>query len=955
MNDQNPVTQKQLAKIEQAIAAQESLRGVLDDMEIDETLRSLREKRQVLLAKVEGAGAVAQGEGTMAVGERGTLVNGDVGGDVLGAGARKIVNPDPAQAAAVRARTRYLQRVHQQCNVLPLAAMGGEEGVGDEVTLDQVYVTLDTKTLVPLTEEEKRARESEGSFRMRGEGEDARPSTALEVATQVTRLALLGDPGSGKSTFVRQLAACTAAAHLAGEPPFVDWETGLIPVLIILRELAPELESLEMTDLSEARQEERLIETVREFLSARLQACKAQDWDDCLEDVLLAGDILLLLDGLDEVAEACRGRVRRAVGAMLRAYPNLRRVIVTCRVRSYTGPAMLPGFVEHTLAPFDEEKIKQFVAGWYQAQHNLGRLQAAVAQERARDLQKVALEDDLRELASNPMLLTTMALIHQREVGLPRERVRLYSLAVQVLLTRWQKRKGIVASVDLARVLSDDLKLRVILERLAYEAHQGQAERSRAADLERKDLLALLEKPAYLGHAGLAAEFLDYVDQRAGLLVGQGGAGDGEAPKTYTFPHRTFQEYLAGCYMVGEWEALEVYWQHAGEGDAWYLAALLGAEELRYNRRNVKELLNLAYDLASVDGPESEHKWRATLWSGQMAALFPPEEILRVMQGPKSGQAYLKRLKPRLLQILREEPLGPVERAEAGKALGKLGDPRPGVGLREDGLPDIAWCRVPAGPFLMGSSDEDERSDSDEKPQHEQVIAVPYAISRYPITNAQYAVFVQAGGYTEGCYWTAAAREQVWRAGRVKGWGDDEPREGPYDFGEPFNLPNHPVVGVTWYEALAFCQWLTAELRREGELMGEQEVTLPTEPQWEKAARGIDGRSYPWGAESHPHRANYAAAGIGTTSAVGCFPAGVSPYGVEDLSGNVWEWCRTKWEGDYQEYRNDNDVQGTDRRVLRGGAFGNSGRRVRCAYRDRSWPVVHNRSRGFRVVVAPSL
>jgi predicted NACHT family NTPase len=109
------------------------------------------------------------------------------------------------------------------------------------------------------------------------------------------------------------------------------------------------------------------------------------------------------------------------------------------------------------------------------------------------------------------MLLTTMAIIHQREVGLPRERVRLYSLAVQVLLSRWQKRKGIAVSNALATLLGDDLKLRSILERLGYEAHWLQDEQGQEADLARKDILGLLEAPEYLGEAGLASEFLECV------------------------------------------------------------------------------------------------------------------------------------------------------------------------------------------------------------------------------------------------------------------------------------------------------------------------------------------------------------------------------------------------------------------------------------------------------------
>ena len=239
---------------------------------------------------------------------------------------------------------------------------------------------------------------------------------------------------------------------------------------------------------------------------------------------------------------------------------------------------------------------------WYNAQKLLGRLNAEQARDRTTDLTQAALSANLRELAANPMMLTTMAIIHQKEIGLPRERVRLYNLAVDVLLRRWQKRKtgeqAMVPSPALADFLRDDLRLRATLERLAYEAHQQGLRQGEAAELTRGRALELLERPEYLASAGLADEFLDYVDQRAGLLLGRGG--DLGRPTTYAFPHRTFQEYLAGCYLAGQRDMARAYFAHAAQAD-WRLAALLGAEELLYNRRNQNALLDLAYRLCPSD------------------------------------------------------------------------------------------------------------------------------------------------------------------------------------------------------------------------------------------------------------------------------------------------------------------------------------------------------------------
>jgi formylglycine-generating enzyme required for sulfatase activity len=318
---------------------------------------------------------------------------------------------------------------------------------------------------------------------------------------------------------------------------------------------------------------------------------------------------------------------------------------------------------------------------------------------------------------------------------------------------------------------------------------------------------------------------------------------------------------------------------------------------------------------------------------------------------PRQHCEKVERLQAWLVTVLQKALLPPVERAAAGSTLARLGDPR----FRPDAwyLPDeplLGFLEIPAGPFLMGSDKKrDRQAFDDELPQHE--ISLPtYYITRYPTTVAQFRAFVEESGYK------------------------------PADPDSLRGLPNHPVVDVTWYDALAYCEWLAERLRawegtpdplaallRVGAAGGRPwRVTLPSEAEWEKAARGTDGRIYPWGDDPDPNRANYDDTGIGTTSAVGCFPGGAGPYGVEDLSGNVWEWTRSLWGKDparpdfkypYNpgDGREDLEASREVLRVVRGGAFVNIGWGVRCAFRDWYGPISRLGDLGFRVVVSPFL
>lgn len=364
------------------------------------------------------------------------------------------------------------------------------------------------------------------------------------------------------------------------------------------------------------------------------------------------------------------------------------------------------------------------------------------------------------------------------------------------------------------------------------------------------------------------------------------------------------------------------------------------------------------------------------------------------------------------------------------------------VSDRSDGIPmpshievdfiEPVWCLVPAGPFLMGS---DSGSD-DEKPEHTcDVIERDYAIGMFPVTNAEYECFVQAQGYEVEDYWTpqgwewrhediATARPPSWVFWR-RNWAKDKldwirqwPEQGyrspaeveywlaeaqrtdeelianwrrrelslgrarnPWRDDRDLNGANQPVVGVCWHEALAYCKWLTTVLRAAGRIHADQEVTLPNEPQWEKAARAAiraltprEARpspvppeaaeqargDYPWSGDFDKWRANTLEGRVLTTTPVGVYD-NAAPCGALDMSGNVWEWTRSRWGSDPAQvtfdYPYSKDLAERERpdaddyRIVRGGSWYPGARFARVAFRFRYSPDGRYLSLGFRCVL----
>jgi formylglycine-generating enzyme required for sulfatase activity len=241
-----------------------------------------------------------------------------------------------------------------------------------------------------------------------------------------------------------------------------------------------------------------------------------------------------------------------------------------------------------------------------------------------------------------------------------------------------------------------------------------------------------------------------------------------------------------------------------------------------------------------------------------------------------------------------------------------------------DLLPDFVF--LPSQPFMMGTPERElsalaktyggtRESYREESPQH-RLRLPPFAIADTPVTNALYAIYVADAGARPPLIWRGAT--------------------------PPDHLHDCPVTDVSWEDAQHFCRWLSNVMAAP--------YRLPTEAEWEYAARGSDRRRFPWGDEWDPNRANTRDGGPGAVTPVGAYPSGISPWGCLDMAGNVWEWT-SSLDAPYP-YRFDDgreDPNAPGRRILRGGSFANPHGFARCACRFRLAPTVRNEFLGFRL------
>jgi hypothetical protein len=742
----------------------------------------------------------------------------------------------------------YLEWLREQTATIDIRGLGAAgSGKAHNFPIEDLYIPLTTP------------REAEGKERGL-EGSAGRQPMELEEALTHRRLVIVGDPGSGKTTFLRRITYALTGEALAKQggskqnagllakmlavfrAPRASART-VFPMLIRVAELAEYIKKSGTQEWADSPQ------WLSRFLSSRNAMYGWGLSETFFSGRLADGSAIVLLDGLDEAPDRVeREKAARLFEKATEFYKGC-RFVVTTRPQAYEGKALLRDFHEARIEPLNAEAIHTFLEHWCRGLFP-DSLQMA-AKHRAELSEALRLQPEIRKMARNPVMLTALAVVHWNERRLPEQRADLYDSILTWLSRQRENRPG-REKPERCLALLQELAL-------AMQTHPGGRQVRVAAGWAAEALTPEFAPIAERERLAGALRFLEEEAADSGIIVSRAGE--------LQFWHLTFQEHMAAQAIAGRMEAAQL--------DILFKDGRVYRPEWREVMLLLAGILGVRQGKGKVDGLISAILKRCgaglsaeAQTAGLVGAMVRDLRPLRY----EPADAKYKSLLGSVLGIFNVEKAKGVEFADrlaAAEALGQAGDPR---------LMENNW--VAFGTFEMG---------------------------KYPVTVAEYKVFVEDDGYAE---------EQWWKEGGFE--RETEPR----DWVEQLEHPNQPVTRVNWYEAAAYGAWKGAR--------------LPTEAEWEMAAAGKSEREYPWGNEKpDATRANFLM-GPGHATPVGLYPAGATPEGLQDMAGNVWEWCEDWYEkGKY--------------RVLRGGASGFNEVHLRSSYRFRNVPEVRNLFIGFRL------
>jgi len=796
----------------------------------------------------------------------------------------------------------------------------------------------------------------------RGEGSGRRVfrEKVPDISTVVHRyntFVVLGEPGAGKTTVLYKLALEAAEMRLRDG-------ASRLPLMVTLADYRNYKDPYTFV-VEQAQQ--RLGDSVN------------------VRDLLAHGELIVLMDSLNEMPRADDYEFRSKVRAwrdFVSQWAN-NKFIFSCRQRDYSEPL---GVQQVEIDPLDDARVRLFLEQY------LGAESAEIFWTRV-----VMGRDNLVSLARNPYLLTMLTAIYLFEGDLPTNRALLFTSFIEVLFRR-ESSKGHTDWLP-------ETVLFAALAQLAWEMlANGEGTRLSYSAMAR---LLRHQVDAPLSSGFTPSDLIIQLGLATSLLESHPGAGGEDE---IFFYHHLLQEAMAAREMLRRWrlgQDLRPQFYVARTTSEMPNPGPLGpSEPLPPPPSNGwEETTVLAAGLA---GDPAAFVEAVRIVNPTLAARCVLESGI-VITGD------LRSLLARDLQAETSDARVDLRaRIVAGNVLGRLGDGRfegisvdetsvflgPLIGIREAkaqiGSPRSAVRRL---------SREGHKFGSDEEPRHVVQLA-SFHIGAYPVTNTEYRRFVDDEGYRKPACWTEAGK--AWLRGEnpgggpqaeflnlrrhlladpgtlerwtrdpsaskeIAGWRaliseSDEraiaeleeyyarrSRERPAFWeDERYGQPNHPVVGLTWYEGTAYCAWLTVQLRLAGRLADEQVVRLPTEVEWEYAARGSASRPYPWGRNWDPALANTREGQVLAPTPVGAYAVTRTAFGCEDMSGTVWEWTHSLHRA-YPYVANDGreDPDDPGYRVVRGSSWIDPHLYARCSYRGRHPPDFFDYDQGFRVIIA---
>ena len=581
------------------------------------------------------------------------------------------------------AREIYCQYIAQQAGVLTLRGMDRTESdAGNQrntLSLAGIYTGLDIQqstsdkamaTMLAKGQWQETRFDNERDIKVgrelaQDDEDKMRPVSAIEAATLSRKWVLLGDPGSGKTTFVNYLTQILAQKNFENLPAWQEKERSILPVVIILRNFYRWAQSK-----GESRANSNLL---RKFILHDLTNKDLIFANVLIENALEAGQAILILDGLDEVPPGeARTFVRDSILAFHSRYVK-NRFLITCRVLSYQNEKwQLPKeyFPSFQLVPFNNEKIAEFIKAWYSEVAQKWNVPEAHTTSLAKRLLNAVQRVDLARLAQNPLLLTVMALIHTEYGELPNSRAQLYQQAVDVLLWRWEQEKskehgGLSQMIALLQEAGRDRNdLLLVLGQLAFEAHRrgGNMDVPEAVSgISQSELLATFRELHPMRSLDWAEAILDTMRLRSGLLIDRDGT-------VFTFPDRSFQEYLAATHLAKMPDFPTQAKILVETGSLWREVVLLAVGHLAHNTLNRSMPLMLAAELC----PEQltgKSDWQEVVLSGEVLL----EVGINRVSDSQTGKAILHRVQLHLGEIIEKDLLAPNFIVRAKGVLAQLG------------------------------------------------------------------------------------------------------------------------------------------------------------------------------------------------------------------------------------------------------------------------------------------